>query len=177
VGEPPGQPRLVSHEMASASWPSRSKIPGAKLRGLYRVVRRPIELTGMRCERGDHLPNIVWGGHCSQSWVTKTATLIPRAARVLKIGHVLKKAAIPRVETTAEATASCRQASPGTKIPQNERPAPTNPIRERSQKRLATAVAVEGGSFGRSHDRAATQPPVLSAGLNLIQAYVASGPT
>jgi hypothetical protein len=85
------------------------------------------------------------------------------------MGQVLKKTTMPRVEAIAEATASCRQTSPDSMMPQNARAAPMKPRREMAQKALATAVAVVVGSEGISHDRAASQPPVLSPGLDLIQ--------
>src|SRR3990172_1954274 len=40
VGEPPGQPRLVSHRMPGLGWPRRAR---RTLEGLHRVVRWPIE--------------------------------------------------------------------------------------------------------------------------------------
>ena len=38
MGEPPGQPTLVSHEMANLGWPCRSKIPGANRRGSIELL-------------------------------------------------------------------------------------------------------------------------------------------
>src|SRR3989304_6905292 len=134
--------------MPGLGWARRAR---NTLEGLYRVVRRPID-SGRRArfQRCGQLPNSVWGGQYSQSCVSKTATLMPRAARVLKMGQVPKKAAMPRIETIAEATASCRHTSPGTRMPKNEKAAPTKPRRDRSQKALAIAVAVVLGRVGRS---------------------------
>lgn len=85
---------------------------------------------------------------------------IARAASVLNVGHVPMKSAMPRIETIAEATASCLHAFPGTRMPQNDRVAATNPIRDRIQKMLATVVARGAASEGNSHDRAGNQEPV-----------------
>ena len=46
MGEPPGQPKLVSHESLTTGWPGRSKIPGP-FRVLREAKRRgSIELLG-----------------------------------------------------------------------------------------------------------------------------------
>src|SRR3972149_2239665 len=82
-----------------------------------------------------------------------------RAANVLKVGHVPKNSTMPRAETIEEATASCLHASPGTRTPQNDMAAATNPI-DRTQKMLATVVATEAASEGNGHDRARSQEPV-----------------
>src|SRR3990170_4020382 len=83
-----------------------------------------------------------------------------RAASVLKVGHVPKNSTMPRAETIEEARASCLHASPGTRTPQNDMAAATNPIVDRTQKMLATVVATEAASEGNSHDRARSQEPV-----------------
>ena len=92
------------------------------------------------------------------------------------MGQVPKKSAMPRIETMEEATAICLHASPGTRRPQNDRAAATKPIRDRTQKMLAAVVAAGAGSEGNSHDRAASQPPVSSPGLNLSQMSAPSAP-
>jgi hypothetical protein len=67
--------------------------------------------------------------------------------------------------------------SPGSRIPQKESAAATKPTRATPQKAVAIAVDAAWGKDGTIHDLAETQPPVLSEGLNLIQMYVAIGPT
>jgi len=81
----------------------------------------------------------------------------PSAASVLKGGHVPKKSMMPRVETIEEASASCLHASPGTRTPQNDMDAATNPIMDRTQKMLAAIPAVGAASEGNTHDRAGNQ--------------------
>ncbi len=61
----------------------------------------------------------------------------------MKVGHVPEKSVIPRTETIEEIRASCLHASPGAaRMPQNDMDAATNPIVKRTQKLLATVLAV-----------------------------------
>ena len=78
----------------------------------------------------------------------------------MKVGHIPKKSAMPRMETIEEARASCLHASPGTRMPQNDMDAATNPIADRAQKILATVLAAGAASEGNSRDRAGSQAPV-----------------
>ena len=84
----------------------------------------------------------------------------PRAASVLKVGQVPGKSVMPRVETIEKARATCLHASPGTRMPQNDMAAATNPMVERTQKMLATVLAAGAASEGNSQDRAGSQEPV-----------------
>jgi len=102
---------------------------------------------------------------------------IPRAATVLKAGHLPKKRVIPRVETTAEPIASGLHKSPGTKVPQNDNAAATKPSRDTIPGIAAIVVTADDGREGNSHDRAGSQPPVFVLGPCAIEMSAPKDPT
>ena len=89
-----------------------------------------------------------------------TVLFTPMAATVLNIGQVPKKTTMPKVDTIAEATVSCRHISPGIRAFQSERATMTKPIKDTIQKILAMMVAVDSVNDGNNQDCAGCQVSV-----------------
>ena len=107
------------------------------------------------------------------SWVKRIATSMANATSVLRIdrsrfgdpGQIPEKSPIPTMETVAEVRASCPQASPLTRIPQNDMDAAAKPRAATSQNGIATVAAVFRWREGNNQDRTGTRevegPPRL----------------
>src|SRR5205823_826656 len=100
-------------------------------------------------ETRSQLPTMAGGGQPRKSSAKITAIFIANAASVLKTGQVPMNSVMPRNEAMAEVVASGLQSSAGSRTPEKDIAAATNPIMARAQKVPATSAAAGGASEGK----------------------------
>ena len=121
-------------------------------------VIRPLE----KKTSGFSLPKqALWRPVQPQQRDEHTAMFIPMAAKVLNMaqGPEEEHHADDLTQSLTRWQAASKS-SPGTRMPQNDRAAVTNPSKDRNQKTLANVVAIGADDEENSHDRAANQPSV-----------------